>query len=247
MVRIVSLSPSLTEILTALKAESHLVGVSDACEVKGGRPERVGSPKAIQLKRIEALSPEWILADSRENRPEEIHELQRKGKTKLFEVNRLEDVSDCIAELGRLVGKRREAKQLNETIQNEIQTSKKVFEGREKKRTVLLLWDVPFLTVNFDTYPSRLLEVSGGVNVFRAEPLREFPVEVEDMIEKNPEVLLLPGEPAPFRSKHITRFRRYRVFSKIPIHLIEGKLLARYGVQTTEALKRLRKIYETLQ
>lgn len=244
--KVVSLSPSLTEIVTVLKAAEALVGVTDICEVQEKKLPRLGSPKSIHVSRIEALSPEWILGDTQDNRPDQIQMLQKKWKVKLFDVKSPESVCDVVAELGRLFQRREEAKRLNEGVRKEISTSEVLWRGRERKRTVFLLWDHPYLTANFDTYPSRLMEASGGINVFHQEPLREFPVEVEDMIERNPEVLLLAGEPAPFRPKHIAEFRRYRIFSQIPIHLIEGRLLNRYGPQTLEALKCLRKLYQEL-
>lgn len=244
--RIVSLSPSLTEILPALKAEGDLVGVSDLCEPSRKDLPRTGSPKVLEFSVIDSLAPDWILADSQDNRPEEIERLQLKHKVKLFEVKGPEGVLDALAELGRLIGKTREASVLIEAIQGEVRQSREIFQDRPKKRTLLLVWDTPYLTVNFDSYPSRLLEASGGLNVFREESVREFPVELEEMIRKEPEVLFLSGEPAPFRKKHVAEFRRYRIFSKIPIRLIQGRHFSHYGLQTKEALQDLRKIYEGL-
>lgn len=244
--RIVSLSPSLTEILTALGAADPLVGVTDACEIEASSATRLGSPKAIQVSKVGALKPDWILADALENRPEEIEALEKRWHVKLFDVRKIDDVCDTVAELGRLTGRTEEAKRLYVSIQNELKLNEETFQERPKKRTALLIWDQPYLTVNFDTYPSRLIEASGGVNVFREEPLHEFPVEMEDLLERDPGLLLLPGEPAPFRAKHIQQFRKYRIFSRIPIHLVDGKLFSRYGVQTREALRTFREIYASL-
>ena len=229
---LVSLSPSLTEILAALGAADKVTEFPS---------------KPIEFGKIEALSPEWVLADSRDNRPEEIQVVQRKWKTKVFDVKRPEEVCDAAAELGRLVHRRHEAGRLIQALRDEMGENQKIFAAKEKRRTVLLLWNQPFITVNFDAYPSRLLEASGGLNVFREDPLLEFPVEMEDMIEKNPELLLLSGGPGPFRARHVSEFRRYRIFNRIPIHLIDGTLLTCYGPQTVEALKQFRGIYEGLQ
>ena len=261
--QIVSLSPSLTEILVALGVHEELVGVTDSCEInatphpslspKGGEGwgegesfTRIGPSKALNTAKIDRLLPEMILADAYDNRPEEVGRLAKKWRTKLFEVKGLEGVCDTIRDLGRLLGKKEKADPLIQMIRDEMATSGKIFPKEMKKRTVILLWNGPYLTVNFDTYPSRLVEAAGGLNVFRSESLREFPVELEDVIEKDPEVLLLAGEPGPFQKRHIAEFRRYRILSRIPIHLVKGELLARYGMKTVEALKQLRKIYEAL-
>ncbi|MBI2166891.1 MAG: ABC transporter substrate-binding protein [Candidatus Omnitrophica bacterium] len=243
--KIVSLSPSLTEILVYLGALADLAGATDLCEANGSL-ERVGSPKALEISKIQRLEPDWILADTRDNRPEEIQVLQKRGRVKVFDVSQLSEVRDGISELGRLTEKQEGARRLNQGILEEIAKSEAAFRDRPRRRTLLLLWDKPFLTVNFDSYPSRLIESSGGENVFRQEPLREFPVEIEDMIEKNPETLLLATAPFPFERRHVARLRQFRVLSRIPIHLTEGKFFCRYGVQTVHALKALRKIFEAL-
>ncbi|MBI4115996.1 MAG: ABC transporter substrate-binding protein [Candidatus Omnitrophica bacterium] len=235
--RIVSLSPSLTDICKGLGATDALIGASG---------ETLGSPKAIQISRLEFLKPDYVLADTRNNRPEEIQLIQKKWRTKVFDVKSPQAVCDAMAEIGRLVGREGKAKKLNQSIHHEMELGEKFLVERGKRKTVLLIWDQPYLTVNFDSYPSRLIEASGGLNVFREESLVEFPIEIEDMVEKEPEVLLLAGEPAPFRTRHVSQFRKYRILSKIPIHVVEGNFLTHYGTQTAEALGRLRKIYETL-
>lgn len=241
--RIVSLSPSLTEILIELGAESELVGVCEGDCVQKKEILRLGSPQAVPLSQVDALAPDWVLGDARENRPDQIQAVERKWKTNLFCVKKLEDVCDAITDLGRLVGKREEARRLNESIQREKSLNDQIFSQRPKKRTILLLGDPPYLTMNFDPYPSRLIEASGGLNVFREEPLEEFPVEMEEMIERNPEFLLLLRGPGPLCKKRLAPFRQVRIFSHLPIHLVEGRLLSRYGVQTIEALRTLRSIY----
>jgi len=245
-VKLVSLSPSITEILTTLGALDRLVGATDACELTGNHVTRLGPPKALQISKFACLKPDRILADARENRPEEIEKLEKHWPVKIFDVRRLQDVGDCVADLGRLVGKSEEAKQWNAALRKEIASNEEAFRDRPRKRAVLLIWNQPYLTVNFDTYPSRLVEASGGTNVFRKEPILEFPVEMEEMIEENPEVLLLAGGPAPFQKRDIAKFRQYRIFSKIPIHLVKLPLLDRYGPQTIEALKTLRQIFESI-
>ena len=245
--KLVSLSPSLTDILVGLKAADHLRGVTDRCDLNGRLIERVGSPRAINAVKIQALEPDWILADAQENRPEEIQTLQRRWPVKLFDVRKLSDVTDCIAELGRLTQQGDLGRSLQHSLWSELAENEKTFRDRPRRKTIFLLWNQPLLTVNFDTYASRLIEMSGGENVFRREPVREIPVEIEDLIEKNPELLLLPTEPGPFQKRHISQFRRYRVLSRIPIQLVDGKLLLYYGLKTVEALRELRKIFGSLK
>lgn len=236
MTRIVSLSPSITEILDAFGRASELAGITDHCPELAAAPDRIGSPKALKLDLIEAAKPELILSNSHENRAEEIRELQKKFKVVSFDVRSVDQAMDAVRNLGRLTGALQESEKMVSEINEEYRFCKEE-KDLLRVRSVILLWNIPYLTVNFDTYVSRLLETCGGLNVFHADPLPEFPVELEDMIEKEPEILFLPTEPFPFKKKDIKRLRQYRIFSKIPIELVPGRFFSNFGPATAEALR----------
>lgn len=237
--KVVSLSPSLTEIIMGLGASSMLSGVTDHCPEIEGAP-RLGSPKALRLAEIEALRPEGILVDLNENRPEEIRTLQKNFKLLNFDVRGPKDAADAVCALGRFTGRVSEASKLAGDISQAVAASAGGPVAQDPVRALILIWNQPLLTVNFDTYMSRLVECAGGRNVFRADPLREFAVELEDMIEKEPELLFLAGPPYPFAARHAKKFREYRNFSKIPIRVVDGLLLSRFGPRTIEALETLK-------
>ncbi len=240
--RVVALSPSFTEILKEFDALDHLIGVTDHCEEVRAWFTPIGSPKALQINSIAGLKPDLILSDQNENRPEEIRVLQKQFKVISFDVRSVQAVLETITALGRMLSKGPEASRLIEKIQSEESENKKIFAEHKPIPGLLLLWNTPFLSMNFDTYISRLMEASGFYNVFHAEPVRELPLDLEDLIEKNPEALILPSDPFPFKKRHIAAFRQYRNFSKIAIELIDGKLISRFGPRTAEALKMFREI-----
>jgi ABC-type Fe3+-hydroxamate transport system substrate-binding protein len=246
--RIISLSPSFTEILrdSGIGAEC-LVGITSHCpQDMAVKARRLGSPKALNLSEIEALSPDFIFAHEGENRQEQIHALQRKYRVVTFAVRSVPAVIDTVHAIARHLGKTDASEALENKIRNEYEENLRTFGGIRPVRTMILIWNQPYLTVNFDTYLSRLVEASGCFNVFHSDPLREFPVEMEDMLDKNPELLLLPTEPFPFTKRHIAMFRKYRTFSRIRIELIDGALFFRFGPKTIEALKTLRLVIGSL-
>ena len=240
--KIVSLSRSFTEILENFGLASELAGATDHCPELAAAPARVGSPKSLRLEIIEGLHPDLIFADARENRPEELRELQKKFRVVSFDVRSVDHAMDTVRAVGRLTGALEESEKLVSEIAREYQLCK-LEKDLPRVRTMILLWNIPLLTVNFDTYISRLLEASGGLNIFHADPLPEFPVELEDIIEKEPEILFLPTEPFPFKKKDIKRFRQYRILSKIPIELVEGRLFSYFGPATVEALRFFRSVF----
>ena len=102
--KIVSLSRSFTEILESFGRASELVGITDHCPLLAEAPSRVGSPKSLRFEAIDSLHPDLILADARENRLEEIRELQKKFHVVSFDVRSVDQAMDAIRTLGRLTG-----------------------------------------------------------------------------------------------------------------------------------------------
>lgn len=233
--KIVSLSPSLTDIVLALRGEHLLAGVTDHCPEIPGFFHRLGSPKALNLSHIEGLKPDLILSDQSDNRPEEMRKLAQ-FKTVSFNVRSVQAVMDAVSEIGRALSLPGGAGALIERIKTAQDAARAKAAGKTPLQTLILLWDTPFLTINFDTYASRLIETCGAYNSFHSDPVHEIPIEIEDMIDKDPKLLVLASEPYPFKKKNVKRFREYKVFSKIPIELVNGHYLSRYGPLTVEAL-----------
>ncbi len=243
--KIISLSPSFTEILCGLGSSETLMGVTDQCpETVPSSVCRVGAMKLINVASLEPLKPDYVLALAGENRPEQIREIQKSYQVITFDVRSVEAVKDTIHHLGRLTGKIVPAKEMSDKISAEWEENRRIFRETKPVPALVLLWSQPYLTVNFDTYISRLVEASGGVNVFHSDPLPEFPVDIEDMIEKNPELLILPTAPFYFKKSHIAAFRKFRVFSQIRIEMFDGKLFSYFGPKTIEALKKLRALFQ---
>ncbi len=244
--KIISLSRSFTEILENFGRASELAGVTDHCPELAGDPARVGSPKSLRFEVIESLHPDLILADARENRFEEIQALQKKYRAVSFDVRSVNQAMEAVRAIGRLTGALEESEGLVSEIAEEYRLCK-LEKDLPRVRALILLWNIPLLTVNFDTYISRVIEAGGGLNVFHADPLPEFAIELEDMIEKDPEILFLPTDPFPFKKKDIKRFRQYRILSKIPIELVEGRLFSYFGPATAEALRFFRQVFEKVR
>ena len=235
----VSLSPSFTDIIEKLGRGDRLTGITDHCEEIREDIAKIGSPKALNMAQIEALKPDLIFADLNENRPEELRLLQKQFKVISFDVRSVPAVLETIRVIGQHVEAIPEAVKLAEEIAKEKDAAQESAKEIEPVRTLILLWNTPYLTINFDTYISRLVETCGGYNIFHSDPLREFPVEIEDMIDNNPGLVLLPRAPYPFKKAHIARFRQYRIFSKVRIEMIDGKLFSYFGPKTADALKKL--------
>jgi iron complex transport system substrate-binding protein len=101
--RIVSLVPSVTELVFALGAEDRLVGVTDYCDFPPAarRKPRVGGMLAPSLETIVALRPDVVVATDSGNRQEISDQLRRLGiPVYLVHANRLTEVMEVASRLG---------------------------------------------------------------------------------------------------------------------------------------------------
>ena len=231
--RIISLSPSLTEILTALDLGRDLIGVTG---------EDLGSPKTLNLGSFADLNPDLILADLGQNRPDQIRQLKEKYRVISYEISSIPSLIKAIGDLGELLEKNEPAKKLVREIYEVWEPA-----PANPVRTLILLWNSPFLTVNAKTYASSMIETAGGLNVFRNDPVPEIPIEIEDMIDQTPELILLPGAPFPFTKGHVNYFQSLQPFLQKKVRLIDGSWIERSGPQTIAGLKGLKGIIQEVR
>lgn len=190
--RIISLAPSVTEILFALGLDHQVVGVGDADDYP---PDRVRSkPRVggvvISVERVVALYPDLVIG---------MPSLQREQLARLRSLRLpvlavdAASVSETIAQvrmLGRATGRVRAADGLASALQRRVQEVRPA-----PGRTVYVeVWHEPVLAAATGTLVDDLVGRAGGVNIFR--DLRGYvPVPMEQVLTRNPQVIFLvyPG------------------------------------------------------
>jgi iron complex transport system substrate-binding protein len=196
--RIISLAPSNTEILFALGLDEKIVGVTEYCDyppqAKG--KEVIGGFSTPDIEKIVALSPELILATSI-HQQEVIPKLENKGLVvAALDSSDLNGVLLDIVMVGRLTGQQDEALGLVANLQSRIEiiTDKtdKLIE-QEIPRVFSVTWPDPIWTGGSGTIINELIVKAGGTNIFRdLDGWKQ--VDLESVIERNPEVIVAPGE-----------------------------------------------------
>lgn len=238
--RILSLSPSFTDILLAFGLHENLAGITDECSSGLGNPVRVGPPGLLSLGAIDALSPDLILTERKENRPEVIKRLEQKYRVVSFDVVTVASVISAISETGKLTDCEEQAKQLVREIYQEWPAP-----DRDPVRTAILVWSHPVTTVSSRSYVSQLVEAAGGWNLYREDPLPEVPIELEEMLDMNPDLLVLPSAPYAFDQKSADYFQKLPAFSQRKVALVDGMLFTRFGPATVKALKQLKQVIQS--
>lgn len=243
--RIVSLVPSITELLFALGLEGRIAGVTIFCSEprdQVARTPKVGREKDPDLSRVRALAPDLVIANMEENRKDVVEALRADGVTVWVTFPRtVAEGIELIRELGALTATEAAAAAMARPLAAAL-TAALARADRPRARVFCPIWRGPYMTVNRDTYVNDVLETCGGDNVFAASAARYPTVTLEEVRAARPDVILLPDEPFRFREAHRADFAPLADVPAVRsgrVHLVDGKLLSWYGPRIAEALERL--------
>ena len=239
--RIVSLVPSLTELVWALGRGDALAGRTRFCTEPAGAVERapaVGGTKTPDLDAIAALAPDLVIANREENRREDVEALRAAGlEVLLTDPNDVEGALAMIAALGRLLEREAEA----ERIVTETRAAMAGGGGAGARPAVFTpIWRNPLMGLGDATYGASVLEAAGAANAL-AGRARYPELTMEEAAALRPDAILLPDEPYRFDERHAPAFAAIA-----PTAVIDGKLLWWYGPRMADAIRELRAIVRGL-
>ena len=232
MRRVVSLVPSATETLRLLGLDP--VACTRFCE----QPDllAVGGTKNPDVDAIVAMAPDVVVMNDEENRLEDADALAAAGlRVHSMSPRSVAAVGPAVIDLGRTVGVAVPERFAPGTWERWIADQGARAQGM---RAAVLVWRRPWMTMNGDAYGSSLLETIGIENVFAGDHDRYPEVTLEEVGARRPDLVLLPGEPYPFKRRHIDE-----VSASLPgvdTRLVDGRDLFWWGIRTPHALSRLR-------
>ncbi|ADB37185.1 helical backbone metal receptor [Spirosoma linguale] len=237
--RIVSVVPSQTELLFDLGLDNELIGVTKFCIHPAGRVKTkviVGGTKTLDLDRIQALNPDFILANKEENTREQIEALQQQYTVHITDMATVPDAISMIQEVGTLVGKQREAETMAQHIESRLLPPLPPLH----LSVAYLIWRKPYMAAASDTFIDAMLSIAGFVNAF-ADKSRYPAVSPQDLQNARPDLIFLSSEPYPFRDKHITELQA--ICPAARIMLVDGEVFSWYGsrlLRASDYFKKLR-------
>ncbi|QGJ72377.1 ABC-type Fe3+-siderophores transport systems, periplasmic component [Planctomycetales bacterium 10988] len=198
--RIVSLSPSVTEMLFAVGAGDKIVGVTSYANYpeEALSKEKVGGfeGKSLNLEKIVGLQPDLILTAGGMHATL-AQQLDRLNLNVLsVEPNNFRELYQALELVGKLVGKAKEAKALVVEIrERKLVIDQKVakISEAERVRVFYQTWDDPLQTAGPRSLIGNLIETAGGINIF-GEVKQQYPyVSVEAVLARDPQVILVPS------------------------------------------------------
>ena len=193
--RIISLSPSNTEMVYALGLQDKLVGVTsyDNYPPDAQNKPVVSDYSTVDLEKIVNAKPDLVLADSIHQK-DTIPALEKLGITVYtMTPNNIDGIFNEIKVLGRITGKTKESDNLVSNMTSRIQavvdkTGK--LTDSQKPRVLFVTWYDPIWTAGSDTMIQYLFDAAGGTNI--AADLNGYAIiTLESAIQRDPQVIVV--------------------------------------------------------
>lgn len=243
--RIVTLAPSLTDLVLALGAKDRLVGVTrfdDAPEVAD--LPRVGGYNDPSAEAILRLEPDLLLAQPSPGNKGVVRLLAQEGvSVQVFALETIEDVLEAVERLGGVLGVEERAKALADELRTARERARTQAQARTREVKATILYGVdPLIAAGPGSFPHQILEDAGAVNVVESST-QPFPrLSVERLMVQQPDLLLLAGFDAHGASaESLPAGLGARV-----VHLRSSGFL-RPGPGIVEALDELATLFATLE
>lgn len=247
--RIVSLAPSITEIMFDLDLSDRLVGAtqfSDFPPAARALP-KVGSYVHLDVEKIVALKPDLCIAVKDGNPISVVRKLESVGiPVYAVDPRNLDAVMDTLLELGRLLDVHGRAEEVVSTMTHRIQQVQKRVSCEAHRPGVFFQIGIsPIVSVGTRTFIHELIEMAGGINLAQGRtPYPRF--SKEQVLRLWPDVMI------------ITSMARQTVFEQVKsewqqwgdlpavknnrIHLVDSNVLDRASPRLVKGLELLARL-----
>jgi iron complex transport system substrate-binding protein len=196
--KVVSLVPSVTEIIFALGQERQLAGNTTFCDYPEAAKQvyKVGDFSNPSVEKIVALKPGLVFATLPEQQAS-VEKLTQLGiKVFISRPNSLDSMLKEIVAIGRVLGVQARGESLAASLRQRLA---RIADGDtmrnrvplDSPRVYLEISEQPLMTVGKSSFVNEAIERAGGANIF-GDVAKEYPVVTqEQVIERNPEVIFI--------------------------------------------------------
>ena len=195
--RVVALAPNLTELVFAAGAGNTLVGASAYSDYPAAALELpvIGDAFVVDQEQLAILQPDLLLVWQSGTPLHIVEELRRIGyNVEVIQTRNLIDVASALRRIGELTGYSAEAERAAAAYLDSLRSIEQRFVDSDDLRVFYQVDRRPLYTINGEHYGSELISACGGSNVF--SDLNELApaVDVEAVVERDPEVMLASSD-----------------------------------------------------
>lgn len=242
-VRIVSLVPSLTELVCALGLVDQLVGRTGFCihprETLKPIP-KVGGTKDVKLDVVRALAPTHLIVNIDENRRDTVEELAEFIPNVIVtHPCRPEDNIGLYRMFGAIFHREAQAERLVADLDDAFAEARAVAAALPVERVLYLIWRAPWMSVSRETYISATLATVGWQTLPEASVNRYPEIDWASASIQDAAHVFLSTEPYRFTEADLGEVER---LACRPAALIDGEMTSWYGSRAAAGLRYLARL-----
>ncbi len=235
--RIISLVPSVTEIIYLLHADSLLVANTIYCDYP---PQAKGKPKVGDLlhpkvEKIIKYHPDYVFVTLPMQKF--VSDKLKKLGLKVVAVSpeSIDGIFKTIIEIGKITGKERRARFVVDSLKSTIPP--------ERPKLFFELSPRPLYTPGEGSFINEIIQIAGAINIFGDVKMSYLVAKQEDVIRKNPDLIVLsyPGA-NPKQVRKRIGWAEVNAVKKGCIFKVKADLFARPGPRFVDAIRVLRSI-----
>ena len=245
--RIVSLAPSHTEILFSLGLGDKIVGVTSYCDYpeEAKTKEKVGSFDGINIEKVIELNPDLVVQYG-EGDEEIVGKIKEAGIPVVnYEPESVEDVIKTIKEIGNVTGAVEEAEKVTKAMEEKENEITEKIKDAKKVKVFYEIWHDPLTAAGPGSFMDQLINLAGGENIAK-DAQGEYPqFDVEQLIERNPDVYLTAQD---LKEKTVDSIKARPGYANINavkndrIYLLDPNIVLRPGPRIVDALEIVAKV-----
>lgn len=191
--RIVSLAPSITEILFAAGLGDRVAGVTTFCDYpeEAKTKPKIGGMSNPSLEAVVSLKPDIVVMTTDGN-PKEFEQRlhSMKIRTYVFRARRLSDLPDAIRKMGIAL----DVKPGFDALALEIEEALTEFRTRkisDGKKVVFIIWPEPLIAAGPGTAIDDAITLLGAENIARDTKMQYPKYSMEEIVRRSPDVIFI--------------------------------------------------------
>ncbi|MCS7157445.1 MAG: cobalamin-binding protein [Blastocatellia bacterium] len=246
--RVISLAPSVTEMLFALGLGERIVGVTSYCDYPPAArdKEKVGDLLNPSIERVLALRPDLVIVSTATQLERFARRLEEVGiPLYVVDAERVEDVLRSLGNLGEIFGRREEAERVVRALRARLETVRAKVRGRPRPRVLMVIDRDPLIVPGRGAFLTDLIEQAGGQSI-TADAEREWtPYSLETVLTRAPEVIILPSRERTTRRRADTHWPELAATPALQqgrVYAINNDLLFRPGPRLIEGLEEVARV-----
>ncbi len=244
---IISLAPSITEIVYFVEAEDKLIGRTDYCNYpeEASEVESIGGYYDPNKEKIVLLDPDVVLADSIQCTTGDVEWLQSQGLTVIvIAPSDIDGIMKDILLVGTLTGNEAVAADAVVGLQDRIDNVVNALSGlsgEEKPSVLHITWYDPLWTVGKYSFLDIVIEMAGGTNIFN-DVEWDVQVDLEQAVIRNPDIITVVTDHGSETSYFYVMaddspFKGTNAYLNKCIYIVDSDIVCRAGPRIVDALE----------